>query len=274
MRKRGWLFLLLLILAAAASLAAAKSFDKKEETRKTFVSGIAHEFATDEALRPYSYNRQELEALFAGVNAEMKSSGTKIGSPNLAKRMEIYRKIFLNPGAIAMGRVYGRAHANKLLLAEQRYGVPKEVIVSILWLESGFARNLGDKDTLTALYATYVNSIVSGKSARSKEFIRQTAYFLALCKKEKWNPKKILGSSTGALGIPQFMPVAWWHYAADGDGDGKVNLFVSHPDAIFSAANYLSIHGWKQNHREAILKYNHDSAYAETILAYAEALKK
>ncbi len=275
MIKRGWLLLLLLISAAAVSFAAARSSDRNQAMRAEFVGAVSRELAFNVELRPYNYSRQELEVLFAGVRADIKPAAKKHVTHNgSAKKIEIYRRIFLNKDAVQMGRAYGHLYADKLRAAEQRYGVPQEIIIAIICLESGFGRNLGNADAMTALYTTYANSVVSEKLVRAREFVKQTAYFLALCKKERWDPKKVLGSSAGALGIPQFMSVAWWHYAADGDGDGRINLFASHPDAIFSAANYLFVHGWKQDHRGSILKYNYDSAYAETILAYAEALRK
>lgn len=275
MRKRGRLFLSLLILAAAVSFAAAKSSDRNQAMRAGFIDAVSRELSSNGELRPYNYSRQELEMLFAGVKADIKPPAKDHGTQyNSAKKIEIYRRIFLNKDTVQMGRAYGHLYADKLRAAEQRYGVPQEIIIAVICLESGFGRNLGNADALTALYTTYANSAVSENALRAREFVKQTAYFLALCKKEGWNPKKILGSSAGALGISQFMSVAWWHYAVDGDGNGKINLFTSHADAIFSTANYLSVHGWKQNHRGSILKYNYDSAYAATILAYAEALKK
>ncbi len=91
-------------------------------------------------------------------------------------------------------------------------------------------------------------------------------------------PITIKGSHGGAIGLPQFLPGNIEKYGFDGDGDGIINIFVP-ADAIFSVANFLEQHGWKKGMSRAekksvILFYNRSNAYAETVLAMAEALKK
>ena len=181
MVRRGWLFLLLMI-AAAVSFAAVRSSDRNQAIRVGFIDAVSRELVTNRELRPYNYSRQELEVLFAGIKPEIKPSEKKHGTYNPAKKIEIYRRIFLNKGAIQMGRAYRHLYADKLRLAEQRYGVPQEIIIAIICLESGFSHNLGNINAITALYTTYANSVVSGKPVRAREFVKQSAYFFALCK--------------------------------------------------------------------------------------------
>jgi membrane-bound lytic murein transglycosylase B len=80
----------------------------------------------------------------------------------------------------------------------------------------------------------------------------------------------IKGSWAGAIGYPQFMPLSL-DYAADGDGDGKIDL-LTFPDSIASVGSYLSRHGYAKNREKAVLAYNHDRTYVDGVLKYADAL--
>jgi membrane-bound lytic murein transglycosylase B len=101
---------------------------------------------------------------------------------------------------------------------------------------------------------------------------------LTYCRGAGVDPVSIPGSVYGAIGLCQFMPSSAVHYGRDGDGDGKVDLFVE-ADALVSMANYLKEHGWKpglsfNEQAQVIYAYNHSMNYALTILEVAERLRK
>jgi len=123
---------------------------------------------------------------------------------------------------------------------------------------------------LNSLYTLYV------LSPRRRNFaLEQIDFFLRLAKKNEWELFEIRGSIAGAIGLPQFIPFSYWHFAIDGNKDDKVDLFEP-VDAIYSVANYLFEHGWSDKsraQRNAVWAYNHDRTYVNAVLAYARALK-
>jgi len=157
-----------------------------------------------------------------------------------------YRAVFMTEKRIREGIEFIREHQSKLDEVAARTGVPREVIVAILGVETGYGQNMGRYkviDTLATLTFNY--------PARSNYFKGELQEFLVLCKENNIDPALALGSYAGAMGAPQFMPHSYRVMARDGDNDGKIDLWTDWPDIIESIAHYFAANGWRA--QESIL---------------------
>ena len=151
-----------------------------------------------------------------------------------------YQSLFVNSASISGGVQFMKHHAAALARAEQQYGVPTEIIVAIIGIETRYGKVLGNLrvlDSLVTLSMEYPR--------RSKFFSSELEHFLHLVSEQGLDPLSVKGSYAGAMGIPQFMPSSYREYAVDFDGDGRADLIHSVADAIGSVANYLAQHRWR-----------------------------
>jgi membrane-bound lytic murein transglycosylase B len=155
-----------------------------------------------------------------------------------------YRARFVEPQHIRAGLAFWAENQRWLTIAEQRYGVPAEVIVGILGVETLYGRHMGNFRVLDAL-ATLAFDFPSGRSDRSAFFREQLGALLRLAQREGVDPASIKGSYAGAIGWGQFMPGSWLAHAVDFNGDSRIDLRTSLPDVIGSVANFLAAHGWQ-----------------------------
>ncbi|MBG5882050.1 lytic murein transglycosylase [Providencia alcalifaciens] len=122
----------------------------------------------------------------------------------------------------------------------QKYGVPPQYIVSLWGLESGFGRSQGKEDVISAL------ATLSFEGRREALFSKQLLAALEIMDKGYIpEDQQLKGSWAGAMGQSQFMPTSYLSYAADGDGDGKMDIWNNKADVFASVANYLSTEGWQ-----------------------------
>lgn len=159
-----------------------------------------------------------------------------------------YRPIFVTDGRINQGRVFLSDNSASLEKVSAQYGVPSEIIVSIMGVETGWGGNMGSYNVLDALYTlAFYYPVINGKPnpARAAFFTDELAQFFALCQEENFDIMTVKGSYAGAMGLGQFMPSSYRKYAKDGDGDGKRDLFSSKQDAFASIANYFIGFGWQ-----------------------------
>jgi membrane-bound lytic murein transglycosylase B len=164
-----------------------------------------------------------------------------------AKNWTAYRERFIEPRRIEAGLSFWAEHEDALARAQSRYGVPAEIIMGILGIETFYGRITGGFKVLDAL-ATLAFDFpdVHPRAADRQAFFRsELAEFLRLTREQGLDPTDVRGSYAGALGWPQFMPGSWRKYAVDFDGDGHINLLASPVDAIGSIAHYLAAYGWK-----------------------------
>lgn len=160
-------------------------------------------------------------------------------APSPARSYENYRAKFLTPELISAGTQFWTQHAEDLDRAERDYGVPPEVILGILGVETRYGRNTGSFRAVDAL------ATIAFDGARRQDFFRAELKELLLLARDKGvDPLAIKGSYAGAVGLPQFMPSSYRRYAVDFDGDGSVDLRTSPADAIGSVANYIREFGW------------------------------
>jgi membrane-bound lytic murein transglycosylase B len=153
-----------------------------------------------------------------------------------------YSSNFLGESRISGGVRFWTENSDALQRAYEEYGVPPEVVVAIIGVETIYGQHTGGFGVMEALAS------LGFYSPRRGEFFRkELEHFLILARKNGFDPLKIEGSYAGAIGIPQFMPSSWLKYAVDFDGDGTVDLTGSATDSIGSVASYLNAHGWQKN---------------------------
>ena len=150
-----------------------------------------------------------------------------------------YAPRFLNAGRIGGGVEFWRANEPALSRAEAQFGVPAEIVVAILGVETYWGRNTGGYRVLDAL-----STLAFDYPRRAAYFRGQLREFLLFAREQRLPALTPLGSYAGAMGLPQFMPGNVRRYALDYDGDGKIDLWRSAADSIGSVANYLARHDW------------------------------
>lgn len=171
-----------------------------------------------------------------------------------------YRKIFLTDARIREGAVFWRQHAETLKQVSEQYGVPPEIIVAILGVETLYGRRTGSYRVIDAL-----TTLAFNYPPRSRFFTGELEQFLLLCREEKVSPLQPTGSYAGAMGMPQFMPSSFRSFAADFNGDGNRDIWHDPKDAIASIANYFRAHGWIRNQPIAVQVIAKNESY-KTLL--------
>jgi len=152
-----------------------------------------------------------------------------------------YREIFLDQPRIDNGATFWRRHRETLQKAEQEYGVPAQVVVAILGVETRYGKVTGRHGVLEALA-----TLAFDYPPRADFFRRELEKFLLLTREENMDPLAPKGSYAGAMGLAQFMPSSFLAYAVDFDDDGQRDIWHNPVDAIGSIANYLSEHRWRR----------------------------
>jgi membrane-bound lytic murein transglycosylase B len=160
-----------------------------------------------------------------------------------AKNWTAYRARFHDEIRIQGGLNFWQQQQRWLNLAEQRYGVPPQVMVAIVGIETLYGRHMGNFRLLDAL-ATLSFDFPAGRSDRSPFFRQELEQFLVLCRRDGLDPLSVRGSYAGAMGLAQFMPGTWLKHAVDLDGDSRIDLISSPADVVGSIAAYIAANGW------------------------------
>lgn len=193
----------------------------------------------NEMVERHAFDRVVLQSIFE--QAEVQDSILKaIASPYEAKPWFQYRPLFITDTHVDRGVEFWKAHKDALEAAEHYYGVPPEMIVAILGIETRYGRNTGKHKVLDAL-----STLAFKYPPRSKFFRQELEQFLLLVKEEDLDLFDLKGSYAGAIGAPQFIPSSYRHYAVDFSGSGHRDLFNDMDDVIGSVANYFAEHGWE-----------------------------
>ena len=163
------------------------------------------------------------------------------------KNWAAYRARFIEPVRIRAGLRFWQDNAETLARAEAEYGVPAEIIVGIIGVETIYGQHMGGYRVIDALATLSFDFPDAHPRAPERRafFQRELEQFLSLMDRTGTDPHHPRGSYAGAMGLGQFMPSSWTRYAVDFDGDGRIDLWRSAPDAIGSVANYFVGHGWK-----------------------------
>jgi len=163
-----------------------------------------------------------------------------------AKNWAAYRSRFVEPQRIAAGLDFWREQEGWLSAAQLRWGVPSEIVVAIVGVETYYGRITGNYRVIDAL-ATLSFDFPAGRRDRSVFFRGELEEFFVYCAREGVDPQLPKGSYAGAIGLPQFMPGSLNRYALDFDGDGHVDLARSPADVVGSVAHYLAVFGWQRD---------------------------
>ncbi len=201
----------------------------------------------DEMVAKHGFDREALKNVMAQVNyIDSAVQLVKPAPPGKPKNWQAYRDRFIEPVRIEAGVAFWNENAAALARAEAEYGVPAEIILGIIGVETVYGRNTGRfrvMDVLTTLAFAYPDT--PNREARQVFFRSELENTLLLARKANMDPLSLVGSFAGAVGLPQFMPGSILEYGVDFDGDGKVDLRNSPVDAIGSVANFLVKHGWQ-----------------------------
>ncbi|PQA75689.1 lytic murein transglycosylase B [Rhodoferax sp. TS-BS-61-7] len=172
------------------------------------------------------------------------STPPAVGTP---KNWAVYRSRFIDPIRIKAGVQFWQNNRETLARAERETGVPAQIIVGIIGVETIYGQQTGSYrviDALSTLAFDFPNAHPRAAD-RAKFFLSELEAYLSLTARTSTDPLALKGSYAGAMGLPQFMPSSWAKYAVDFDGDSRVDLFHSAADVIGSVANYFVAFKWQ-----------------------------
>jgi membrane-bound lytic murein transglycosylase B len=193
----------------------------------------------NEMIAKHQFKRDELVKVFQEAQYRQDVIDA-INTPATLKPWLEYRAAFVNPKRISGGVKFWLKYADALTRAEKLYGVPQEIIIAIIGVETLYGHQAGNYRTLDAL------TTLSFDYPRRVDFFRsELEQYLLLVREQNFDMLTLKASYAGAMGIPQFMPSSYRKNAIDFDGDGKIDLMNDAEDAIGSVANYLRQYGWK-----------------------------
>jgi membrane-bound lytic murein transglycosylase B len=187
-----------------------------------------------------NYSKDSLNNMFKNVTTQVSVLEAIAKPAEKKKNWQEYRKIFITDKRIKEGLVFWSENAQILAAAEREYGVPPEIIVAIVGVETFYGRYKGKYNVLDSLV-----TLGFDYPPRQKFFRSELAEFLLLAKEENLDPIAVKGSYAGAMGKSQFISSSYRNYAVDFDEDGIRDLWGSNEDVIGSVANYFKRHGWK-----------------------------
>jgi len=226
-----------LALSAGHASASGASYAKREDVRQFIATMV----------QKHGFSQRKLQSMFAKVQAQPAVLKSMTLAPESSRAWQSYRGIFLNPQRIDAGVRFWNRHAEALARASAEFGVPEEIVLGIIGVETTYGRNMGSYrviDTLTTLAFDSPN--------RGEFFRSQLESYLLYTRETKTDVFRMKGSYAGAIGIPQFMPGSYRQFAVDYDGDGRKDIAESHADAIGSVANFLREHGWERGQPAAV----------------------
>ncbi len=226
-----------ILCCAYFTLTACANSPKQSDAMNSFI---------DRMVADHHYNKTELDTLFQAV--EIKNDIIKkISSPAESLPWYKYRKIFMTDARINGGVEFWQKYAQALAKAEQKYGVPPQIIIAILGVETLYGQKTGNYRVIDAL-----STLAFAYPPRSQFFLGELEKFLLLCKKEQISPLNPTGSYAGAMGMPQFMPSSFLTYATDFNNDNHTDIWHTPEDAIASIGNYLANHHWQPKQAIAV----------------------
>ncbi len=210
----------------------------------------------DRMVNKHGFDRQQLQEILSQAKRldsvlrlmDNQAPTTSVKSPSGPNGAWLrYRKKFITPDNVQNGVVFWNQYEDALNRAWQVYGVPPEIIVGIIGVETRWGRVMGKTRILDALATLSFNY-----PRRAEYFSGELETFLLMARDEQDDPLNLKGSFAGAMGYGQFMPSSYKQYAVDFSGDGHINLWDP-VDAIGSVANYFKAHGWVKGDQVAVM---------------------
>jgi membrane-bound lytic murein transglycosylase B len=244
------------VFAASAAAQGEAAYAKRPEVR-SFIREMVdrHGFVEKELVFLFSRARRQQAALRA------------IAPPKDAplRSWQVYRARFVNDRRITEGTAFWKANSAALERAAREYGVPQEIVVAIIGVETLYGRQSGGFRVIDAL-----TTLAFDYPPRAEFFRAELGQFLLFARDQELDVFSIKGSYAGAIGIPQFMPGSYRRYAVDFDGDGVTDLRASAADAIGSVANFLKQHGWRRGELIALPAHVNGAAHRAMLEAGIE----
>lgn len=191
-----------------------------------------------EMVRKHEFRRERLRRVFSQVQPRP-AIIRAMSTPATAKPWYEFRTRYVNAARIAGGVRFWEQNAVTLARASREFGVPEEIIVAIIGIETVYGRNTGSFRVLDALA-----TLAFDYPPRAEFFQSELEEYLLLSREADLNMLNAKGSYAGAMGIPQFLPSSYRKYAVDFDGDGRRDLNDA-ADSIGSVAHYLQAFGWR-----------------------------
>lgn len=220
----------LLLLAAGVAAGCAQADLARDEQFSAFAAEMAsrHDFEAAEvrSLLARSERRQDI------IDA--------LNSPAESLPWYRYRPIFLKQPRIEQGVEFWNRHQALIASVVERYGVPPEILVAVIGVETRYGGYTGRHRVIDALRTMAFDYPPRAEFGRS-----ELEEFLLLTREEGFDPLEPVGSYAGAMGMPQFISSSYRAYAVDFNGNGTRDLFAEIPDVIGSVANYFARHGWQ-----------------------------
>ena len=226
------LWLLALCQVVAAQDAARSSPYNQRDDVQRFIASMVMQ---------HNFSLNELEYVFSKARYQPMIVRAMAPAPTGQRSWQAYRARFLNQRRISEGAQFWLQHRSALARAADIYGVPEEIIVAIIGVETEYGRNTGGFRVIDAL-----TTLAFDYPRRAEFFQSELEHFLLYARESNIDVLQIKGSYAGAVGIPQFMPGSYRRYAVDFDHDGRRDLYGSAVDAIGSVANYLRENGWER----------------------------
>ena len=265
------LFSMMLLLAACSSKQSSLSPTEKHHGHPNVKGGVylekQHRQPTinkplavdkekfiDKMVKKHGFNRQQLINIFEQTNNLdwvinlMNKQAPTSASPTEPNGAWIrYKNKFITANNIPKGVDFWNKYQKELQRAYKQYGVPPEIIVGIIGVETGWGKVMGKTKIIDAL-----STLAFNYPRRAQYFSIELENFLIMSRDEGIDPFSLTGSFAGAMGYGQFMPSAFRNYAVDFNNDGHVDLWDP-VDAIGSVANCFKSHGWQQNQKVAVM---------------------
>lgn len=217
-------------LIGFSSISLAKGFSDRKEVQN-FI---------DSMVTKYKFDKQKLHSIFSQYDRS--DDVIKfISRPYEALDWGRYQKLFITKERVVKGVKFWNKNSNTLSALEKKYGVPAEIMVAIVGVETYYGKNKGKYPVIQAL-----STLSFDYPKRAKFFKKQLEEFLIMTKEQSLDPLSIKGSYAGAMGIPQFIPSSYRSFAVGFNGKKPVDIINDTDTALASVANYLKKNGWKR----------------------------
>ena len=217
------------VLLSIFTLAIFADYESRDSV-KDFINELAVEDG---------FNPEQLAEIFEQVEKKQRIIDLISRPAEKAKPWHEYREIFVTAPRIAAGVEFWEENEAALNRAGSKFGIPIEIIVAVIGVETNYGRNKGSFRVMDAL-----STLAFDYPPRARFFRSELRELLLLAREENKDPLELIGSYAGAMGYGQFIPSSFRAYAIDFDGDGTRDIWSSQTDAIGSVANYFSRHGW------------------------------
>lgn len=255
------------VAASAAKSQAVENYDHRPEAQR-FI---------DDMVERHQFEKNDLQQQFAIIEKKQRIIDAMARPAEKTKTWGQYRDIFIQQRRIDKGITFWQENREVLAEAERTFGVPAEIIVAIIGVETNYGANKGSWRVMDAL-ATLAFDYPEQKNKaymerRQKFFTKELEHFLLLAREQQRDPLSLKGSYAGAMGYGQFMPSSYRRYARDFDGDGFKDIWENKRDAIGSVANYFVEHGWREG-EPVVTRVRVASDYDQSVLNLSRSKRK